>query len=910
MRRIIEEDPFRYRQPEITFIRDLSAPVHTGKPPRWNQSPAGEDETDFSAADFRPEYQDELLETAYADFRTFLEISGVQAREGGRVIRVVQGETECFEAYEIIVDEDGCTVVSADTEGVRRALVFIEDEMLRREGTYLKAGRIQRRPFIKARISRCYFTPASHAGNEETENELLDDIDYYPDEYLNRMAHDGINALWLGATLRYLVKNPRIPEYGANSERLLKKLASVVEKCRRYGIKIYLFAVDPASSYNNPHLLNHPDLIGDDGYEGGWKMLCPSTEGGAAYMKEAIQTVFRSVPGLAGFINLSTGESLSHCGSKNVLTCRRCRAKFGTLGKTLAAAEKIFADAIREVAPQAEYISWTYDQRVWQLSDIEDACMSRDLNVRHLVNFEDLGKPVQLGKKRLALDYWLSYAGPGELFEHCIGFNKERGVGTWAKIQVCSSHEISTVPYVPAPGLLYEKYKYMYENGVGGVMQCWFFGNYPCLMNKAAGELAFLPFFDDKQAFLEHLAGVYWGKDAPAAARAWNLFTEGYKNFPVGVMYEWYGPMQDSPCAPYHLKPVDRTMASTWLLNDLAGGDRIGDCILNTHTHEELIALTEEMVSLWQRGWAEFGAIPDFSDPHRTEQKHVASAVGLIFESGLDTLRFYALRRLLGIGKGDAMQLLDQMQAIVEREMEVSAQLIPIARADNRIGYHSEAIGFKIFPEKLEWRIGEMQKLLDTEFAEVRRRIESGLVPLEFYYGSEEGARTYQIKAEEIDRAGWLPFMDGDGNESVRTFVRFSSKDGRHTMEFRLLGPGDKLVIRPEFRMFHLTAPIRLKDGGLSLAVTETDSFGLFGDRLTEWRNHFSLDYRREGDAEYYAVSYRPDEVNAEAYEPFRITADRHGAHEEFIAPFTGAVQKIGVSNLAPEKALFVIPPV
>ncbi|MBR2021859.1 MAG: hypothetical protein IJ939_05420, partial [Clostridia bacterium] len=256
-------DPFLNKQPEITFTKDLSSPVHEQCMPRWNEIPASENEVDFSKVNLIFDFEDELLETAYDDFRKFLSVSQVEICPNGKKIHVVKGETDCFEAYRIIVDESGCTIVAADTEGIRRALVFVEDEMQRREGSILKIGEIKRKPHITARISRCYFTPASCTTNEEKENELSDDIDYYPDEYLNRLAHDGINALWLGATLRFLVKNNRVPEYGKDAEKRMAKLKSVVAKCRRYGIKVYLFAVDPASSYENPDLLNHPEIMDD-----------------------------------------------------------------------------------------------------------------------------------------------------------------------------------------------------------------------------------------------------------------------------------------------------------------------------------------------------------------------------------------------------------------------------------------------------------------------------------------------------------------------------------------------------------------------------------------------------------------------------------------------------------------------
>ena len=188
MRMTTIPDLFLDRQPEMTFTKDLSSPVHTAKPPRWNETPAQSGEVDFSKVNLVIDFEDELLQTAYDDFKRFLEISEVALCDEGKTIRVTRGETVCFEAYEITVTKDGCTILAADTEGIRRALIFVEDEMLRREGAVLKIGTIKRKPHITARVSRCYFTPASCTANEEKDNELCDDIDYYPDEYLNRQA--------------------------------------------------------------------------------------------------------------------------------------------------------------------------------------------------------------------------------------------------------------------------------------------------------------------------------------------------------------------------------------------------------------------------------------------------------------------------------------------------------------------------------------------------------------------------------------------------------------------------------------------------------------------------------------------------------------------------------------------------
>ena len=899
-------DPFKNRQPEMTFSADLAKPLHTQKPIGWNSCAPEESEIDFSKIELNIEYTDELLITAYEDFGKFLAVMEIEKVKGGIPFSVRKGESECFEAYTVEVSEGGCVITAADTEGVRRALVYVEDEMQRREGARLPVGTVKRKPYITERVSRCYFTPASTVATEQEENELCDEIDYYPDEYLNRLAHDGINALWLGATLQYLVKSDIIPEYAADCERRMKKLNSVIEKCRRYGIKTYLFSVDPASSYKNEKLKkNHPDLMGDEG-EAFINHLCPSTEKGLAYIKEAITRVFTEAPGLSGYINLSVGEAESHCGSTSRLICKRCIKKFGSNAKVLNFVEKTIAETMAKVAPNAKYVSWTYAQRSWPEKDIEESCLGRDKRVSHLINFEDLGREKQLGKDRLAYDYWLSYAGPGKLFTDCHDINKKIGVDTWAKIQTCSSHEISTVPYVPVPALLYDKYKYMHENGIHGVMQCWFFGNYPSLMNKAAGELSFEPFLS-KEEFLKKLAGVYWGKSADAVAKAWTYFAEGYKCFPIGVDFEWYSPMQDSPCAPYHLKPIDLPLPATWLLDEMVGGDRIGDCILDSHTLDEVLILVGEMSKKWDEGLLELEAVKNFLGEARREQLTVAKAISLIFKSGLNTFKFYSLRRLLGIGRvNNQSYILAKMADIVREEIDISRALIPITKEDNRIGYHSEAHGYKIFPEKLEWRISEMEKLLKTEFPEVKERIERGLVPLKFYYGLDDGARKYEIRESDIEKANRVPFLLKSGEKTDTTRLSVAEDNGIITLRFYLTGHGDTLRIDPEFNMFHRTSPMFLKDG--ELWFNRHYGYSLFDTKVEEKRSKFTLDYKKSERDEVYTVSFKREDLGMSEGEPFRIMVSRDGRMPSVLMTNDRSFKKLVVGEYSPDAFAFIIP--
>lgn len=916
-------DPFLNKQPKAGFVSELTEPYHSEKPIGFGDVRPDGDYLELWAVDVRFEFSDEdgLLNSAICDLFEFFRVCGIKVSEGGVPLIICKGKTECREAYKISVNPDEARIVAEDTEGVRRAIYFLEDEMKRACGPWLPIGEISRSPFIKTRISRCFFTPPSHASNEGQVNELASDIDYYPEEYLNRLAHDGINGLWLGASLHDVLKSDVIPEYGADSERRINKLCAVVERCRKYGIGVYLLSVEPGSGYKNPAFEKHTELHGQMGW-GDYHLFCPSTDGCMDYIKGAMRKLFTLVPGLSGFINISTGECLSGCGSASELTCPRCKKKYGTLGAALAATEKAFADAMHEVKPEAEFISWTYSQRIWRDEDIADACQRRDEAVIHMQNFEDFGRCEQLGKERYAFDYWLSYVGPGEVMKKSLIVNRARKIKTYAKLQVCSSHEISSVPYVPVPGILYDKYKAMREEGISGAVLCWYFGNYPCMMGKAASELSFEPFPMSKAEFLEHLAGIYWGRDAKRAAEAFGLFERGYSNYPVSQSFEWFGPMQDSPVAPLHLIPVDMPMPSTWILDNMVGGDRIGECLTDGHTLSEARELCERMSILWDEGVKAFEGLSDCGKQERAEQKRNAMAINLLFKSGTNILRFYELRHRLGIGDGDAEEILSEMRRIVLAEIEISRDMIPLCEADARLGYHSEAHGYKFFPEKLKWRIGKLEALLIEEFPIVEKRIAEGYSPLAFYNG--EGAERVVRRGTETSFYAEGTYRSSDGVivtpkdglaqravcdvqadsagcglacqfeaeyfSEPKTTVIYREKDGEVTLEFTLYDSnGDTLHIRPEFHLFHPSGHIYLKDGALD--IPEQRNYSLLEGRLDERREAFSLEYSfsdsasdnvlANGKTEKYKLSFVRAELLMTDKEPFRLSVARSGKHNE-----------------------------
>jgi hypothetical protein len=709
-------------------------------------------------------------------------------------------------------------------------------------------------------VSRCFFGPVKRPPLNR--DELADDVDYYPDEYLNRLASEGVNGLWLTVGFRDLCPSELFPGYGKDSAKRLAKLRSTALKCARYGIKIYVFCIEPQGFGENPEYLNslsyleaNPEFKGH--VENGWAVFfCPSTDKAKTYLEDSAYHIFSKVPELGGLIDINLGERPTHCYSstENFFHCNCPRCSKRQPWEVFADVTSSISSGMRRANPQAEMISWLYTPYMFEHKgkSIEDHFqVMRDIsahvpeNVTLQVNFESNGKALQLGRERTALDYWLAWPGPSEIFKDCARAAVKSGARMSAKIQVGCSHEVATVPFIPVPGNLHEKYRAMRDLGVSSVMQCWYFGNYPGLMNKAAGELSFFPFPDKEDDFLLSLAKIDWGKNAAKVSRAWKLFQKSYSEFPVNLPFTWYGPVHHSVVWPLHLMPVDQAISPSWKFTfPLVSGDRIGESICFGHTLDEVLTLLRRMDKFWAAGVKIMESVEGAyqNSPQRLQDISLGKALGLQINSSLNVFTFYDLREKLPyIKKAAQIQSLGKMQGLVEREMENSLKLKKLCETDSRLGFHSEAEGYKYFAEKLEWRANLLRDLIKTDFPQVQKMIESGDPLFPSYTGarpegkvcicrkSKEGGESHKI----ADGASFKTWRDDknvffslklDGSESDFTQVVLD-------IEPRRLWPTHAYQIDSKGELWHLpkggvdidkrwTAKTSAADGGKTVLFT------------------------------------------------------------------------------------------
>ncbi|MBQ7355770.1 MAG: hypothetical protein IJW66_00045 [Clostridia bacterium] len=334
----------------------------------------------------------------------------------------------------------------------------------------------------------------------------------------------------------------------------------------------------------------------------------------------------------------------------------------------------------------------------------------------------------------------------------------------------------------------------------------------------------------------------------------------------------------------------------------MPGGDRIGEAIRDGHTLDEILILLSEMSEKWRRGEEKLSKINSYGRIARAEQQSVASAIALLFESGYNVTKFYSLRHKLGILDGEPGALLSEMRCIVDLEIENSKRLIELCKRDGRLGYHSEANGYKFFPEKLLWRIEMLENLLSTEFPYVEERIERGEYPLEFYRAEGEGLSSYTICESDIEKATWVAF---DG-KSKYTYFSAAERDGEVLIRLRMLdGMDDRLLIKPEMHLFMPTTEYELCGGKLVLKPNPYTSF--VEEKLAELRSKLSVDYRETDGCAEYTLSFRRADFDMKPSEPFRLAITRYGKHPDILKTGERRFFSIIDDDYSPDEYFFFI---
>ena len=503
--------------------------------------------------------------------------------------------------------------------------------------------------------------------------DLLLDIesrDPVPENLLKEYAAQGINGIWFHVILYLLHPVKGSEEFSEGFETRLKNLARVVERCKKYGIGIYLYLNEPrgmteAFYQKNP---NWRGVLANQA--SGQYASCTSKGEVLPWMEEAIYTVFKRVPDLAGAFMITMSENVTHCNAQHKIDgCPLCRELHGSeiIGAIAHAAER----GMHRAAPEAKLLMSDW---AWAEKNFDHEAEFRKKVIDQLpqnvwfLTISEWGKAIQVGgTPNTVFDYSISQPGPSDESAEAVRYAKEKGLKVAAKIQANNSWELSSVPYIPVPYLIEEHIKRLADAGVDGIMLSWTHGGYP------GGNLALIHSSTD-----ELIHGRFREKTAEKLCQALRMFGDAFRNFPFDVITAYTCPANYGPMNLFHAKATGRkaTMIG-YPYDDLT---RWRSCYPEDVFAEQFRKVSE--------GWgtameilaeAKKDLLPEEQELFREFEIMATGAYCHLYSTDLQ-IRFVRCREA-----GD----LAGMKDAVAKELENTKRLYSLVREDSRIGFES-----------------------------------------------------------------------------------------------------------------------------------------------------------------------------------------------------------------------------
>ncbi len=621
------------------------------------------------------------------------------------------------EDVDITVGPTGAAIRARGLAGLRRGVFLLEDEMLLRRAPILPLGRLQRRQAWRDRITRSPLAPYRWLSGWELDSP----VDAYPEGYLQRLAHAGVNGLWVAALLRNLVPSRVLPEFGAPEPRL-DRLRELIGRAARYGIRVFVFCIEPRGlPAGHPALRAHPEISSADG------TLCTSVPRVREAFREMTARLFAEAPGLGGLINLFNGERYTTCWSKAGVAaqCPGCQRR--TQAEGLAEDLDTFAAGIRDSAPEARLIAWTYmmdgaaqSLRSLPIDPMLEVMERSDPAIVWMGNFEHGGRKTVAGREVGVHEYALSYTGPSESFTRLAEAGRRLGRTVYAKLQIGASYEVSSVPHLPVPTVVYDKVAAGRSLGVAGAMLGWVPGGFPSWMHKAAGEAGVEP-RPSRDAFLRRLSALAWGEAAAGVAgEAYERCAQAIDAYPIDNRVLYFSPITRAPAYLLNLEHEEGTAKP---YNFGLTRSRREQPFENDPARWSGAFTTAEVIEAFRavaRGFSEASArfaeaVSGLALPEARDDLTLSRALAAQFAAAANAIAFYAARQALLEGPAeDHARHLDVMLAAVRDDL-VQAGIAARCQAEHPfVGFHSEMLAYSYSPEALRRQERHLAQTLVT----------------------------------------------------------------------------------------------------------------------------------------------------------------------------------------------------
>jgi hypothetical protein len=658
------------------FVKVLSDPAFL--PLRDDAASARHDEVDLSQGwglDASPELSQEA-----GRFRSWLRQAMHAGLEGGAANKKIRlaldpADLSGHESCRIHVSPGEVAVTGHDRAGVLQALYRLQDQMEQREAPFLRLQDVREHAVWNPRYLYSYF---ALYGDPLMEPER----DPFPDAYLEKLARCGLNGVWMQAVLNTIAPSGHFPEFGRGWETRLRNLNALVERARRFGVRVFLYLNEPRAM-PDAFFRNHPDIRGSSHL--GLYAMCTSTPQVREWITDSLAHVVKHVPDIGGFFSITMSENHTNCfshggawgkGAPNAGTCPRCskRNSWDAIAELIGA----FRDGIRRHSATAELISWDWgwgDALAGKLIPL----LPKD---SRFLSISEWDAPVHRGGVDTKVgEYSISVVGPGPRAARNWQRARDAGIAPMAKTQFNNTWEISAVPYIPVPHLILEHCENLSQAGVSGIMPSWTCGGYPSPNLAAAKSYAFDPRRSRNEILREIAVQRYGERAAAGMIEAWRRFSEAFREYPYGV-HVYIIPTQHGPANPLRLQATGyRAGMILFPYDDYKGWSGAYPPAIVQKQFAKVAALWNSGLAVMERSLA--GVTPRKKANAQLDWA-IARTCYHHFQSTANQVEFYLLRD--GPVSGETAA---RMRAIAVREIELARRQFEIARRNSVIAYEA-----------------------------------------------------------------------------------------------------------------------------------------------------------------------------------------------------------------------------
>ncbi len=517
-----------------------------------------------------------------------------------------------------------------------------------------------------------------------------DEIGSFPDGLLQKLASDGVNAVWMHVVLNTLVKDPRYPEFGVGAERRVANLKKLVARAAKYGIKVYLYLNEPrcvtAEFFEKE---GREEIRGVENRAKGTVAMCTSCPETLRWLRSSLKSLFSQVKGLGGAFTITMSENLTNCASNfKKDRCPRCRGRSDA--DIIAEVNRTIIEGITAGDPNADVIVWNW---AWPEGIDEDVLEKLPKHNCRVMHVSENGVPITVGNTTIPIyDYSIAAGGPGKNAKTYWAKARELGLPVVAKVQACCSWELSSFPYIPVMDLVAEHVHNLEREGVNGVMLSWSCGSAPAANLRLYGGES-----------LDSLAlDLYGAKAAPVARKAWKAFSDGFRRFPIEVVVAYKGPQHWGPANPLYRRPTGYQATMVGMPYDGLDYGRWDNKWNGRFQVEPWLERFGEVSRGFDEGCKIFAqVVPLVDDPAKQSAAEkellMFRAEAMHFRSLIDQSRFIQARSADDRPK---------MRSIALRELATAKEYLPLVRGDSRIGYECSNHYFYIPRDVVEKAVG------------------------------------------------------------------------------------------------------------------------------------------------------------------------------------------------------------